>query len=46
MKRKERRKLKTNELFDFLNKVYDLAKKRAREVAFAVGALVIIFLIF
>ncbi len=46
MKRKERRKLKTNELSNFLNKVYDLAKKRAREVAFAVGALVIIFLIF
>jgi predicted negative regulator of RcsB-dependent stress response len=46
MKRKERRKLKTNELSDFLNKVYDLAKKRAKEIGYAIGVIVIVFLVF
>jgi len=46
MKRKERRKLKSNELFDFINRVYDVVKKRAKEVAYAVGVLVFIFLVF
>ena len=46
MKRKERKKLKTNELSDFINRMYDLAKRRAKEVAYAIGALVIIFLVF
>jgi predicted negative regulator of RcsB-dependent stress response len=46
MKRKERRKLKSNELFDFLNKVYDLAKKRSKQIAIVIGALAIVFLVF
>ena len=46
MKRKDRRKLKTNELSDFLNRVYEVVKKRAREVAYAVAVLVFIFLVF
>jgi len=46
MKRKERRKLKSNELFDFFNKAYELAKKRAKQIAIVIGAAVLVFLVF
>lgn len=46
MKRKERRKLKSNELFDFINRAYDLAKKRAKQIAIVLGAAALIFLVF
>jgi predicted negative regulator of RcsB-dependent stress response len=46
MKRKERRKLKSNELFDFINRAFDLAKKRAKQIAIVIGAVAFVFLIF
>jgi len=46
MKRKERRKLKSNELSDFISRIFDLAKKRAREAAIAVGVIAFILIVF
>lgn len=46
MKRKERRKLKSNELSDFINKVFVLVKKRTKQIAIALGVAALVFLIF
>ncbi|MFW6124236.1 MAG: tetratricopeptide repeat protein [Acidobacteriota bacterium] len=46
MKRKERRKLKSNELSIFLNRTYELAKKRTKQIAIVIGAAVFVFIIF
>jgi len=46
MKRKERRKLKSNELSDLINKAYSLAKKRAKEIAIVIGVAAFIFILF
>jgi len=46
MKRKERRKLKSNELFDFIYRAYDLARKRTKQIAIVIGAMAFVFLIF
>jgi len=46
MKRKDRRKLKSNELFDFFTRAYDLVKKRAKQIAIVIGAAAFVFLVF
>ncbi|MBD3415109.1 MAG: tetratricopeptide repeat protein [Candidatus Aminicenantes bacterium] len=46
MKRKERRRLKTNELSDFINKAYDFLKQRAKQVAVVIGTVALVFFIF